>query len=403
MFEEDCCLQCGNPVQSLGRIYCSDECENLDTTSPSISTVSSAFSSPQLQGYDMPGAHDVPALVPSALGTALSLHSTKKPRANRYSLSSSKSSLMWYEDDDSDNPIIAVEDDNDGDLDSRGLRPGPIMPFAVHPSGLSYARRPSTTNTHSTIPLLHRRTSSGTPSLSAAYSLNSTQSSTEDDSDAPVPVSPRSPPVDSIRTRRRHVSISEDNDDNVHDTVTVRHKRNRASLPAYFSLLQLGSAPSRASLSIHPPSSYTPTRPSPTTPRLARPALDSTYAIAVSSPAGGMHYPGSHTSSLLASAHTRDDRHIRDDFGTGMTPPRGRPREPGSSRRRTCSRSPSPSPSRARRTLSPPMLIKDGSAPDVRGRRRTHELDGWGDDRVYGYGNGRSGLRERERGRRQER
>ncbi|THH17176.1 hypothetical protein EW146_g3583 [Bondarzewia mesenterica] len=74
---------------------------------------------------------------------------------------------------------------------------------------------------------------------------------------------PHSQAVCSVRQGIRHKAL--DNDDNFHDTFT------------------LGSAPSRASLSIHSPSSYTPTRPSPTTPRLAHPALDSTYTIAASS------------------------------------------------------------------------------------------------------------------------
>lgn len=390
MFQEDCCLQCGNPVLAEGRIYCSDECESLDTSSPSISTASSAFSSPHLDGYDMPGAHDVPALVPSALGAALSFNHQK----HHYPLSSSKSSLAWYEDDDSDGLVIAL-DDEDSDLGFKSTRAAPL---AIRPTGLSYARRPSSTNNHSTIPLLHRRTSSGNHSLGTAYSMTSTRSSTED-SDGPIPASPPSLRARSPHGHRRHPSAT----DAHQETITAKRKHNRLSMPAYFSLLQHGSLLTRTSTSAQSPTSFITTRPSPTTPRLAGPALDHTHALAVSSPSSGMHYSQNHNTSLLASVHTTDDGHIRESFGAGLTPPRGRRREPGTSRRRTCSRSPSPSPSRARRALSPPLLLKEEPASEVRGRRRVNELDGWGEDKIFGFGNGRSGLKERERGRGRER
>ncbi|KAI0308796.1 hypothetical protein OF83DRAFT_1180373, partial [Amylostereum chailletii] len=52
MFEEECCLQCGNPGLTDGRIYCSSLCSSLDASYPPSpdpsSPPSSAFTSPFL-------------------------------------------------------------------------------------------------------------------------------------------------------------------------------------------------------------------------------------------------------------------------------------------------------------------------------------------------------------------
>ncbi|EIM89581.1 uncharacterized protein STEHIDRAFT_165969 [Stereum hirsutum FP-91666 SS1] len=404
MFQEDCCLQCGKPVQVDGRIYCSDECQSLDATSPSISSASSPFSSPNLKGYPTPGTADVPPLFPNALGSALTSH---KSRPNRYSLSSSKSSLMWYEDDDSDSPAIAVEDE-----------PAPEHNIPIRHQGLSYARRPSTTNNHSTIPLLHRHHSSsasGGQSPTSAFASSFTSSAADDSANPYLrPPSPTlhssSSPSKTKSHHHRHGSHDSKIEGTQQETVTSKRKRNRASLPAYFSLLSIGSPPVRPSTSITT-SSYSTMRPSPTTPRISNPTVDSTHAIALSSPnytttppiSSGPASAGARPSSLLASIHTTS-RDAREVTVVDVDPPRGRGRrrEPGSSRHRTSSRSDSPSPSRdrahwARKTVSPPARKHDAVDLDSRGRRRLAELDGWEGDREYGFGSGRSGLRDRQR------
>jgi len=150
-------------------------------------------------------------------------------------------------------------------------------------------------------------------------------------------------------------------------TVTSR-KRNRASLPAYFSLLTLGAPHAKSSLTMSPPRSSVDTargRPSPTNPRLARPALDSTHAVAGASPC----------SVPLTSPNTEGYRGRRRE---PASPSRARPRSPSRSRSRSCSRE------------------WTAGTEDVRGRRRLNELDGWAADREHGYGRGRSGLRDRE-------
>jgi hypothetical protein len=224
---------------------------------------------------------------------------------------------------------------------------------------LSYARRPSSTNTHSTIPLLHRHSSSNS---SAGHSATST----EEDSDI-------SGPTSSSRHHRRRSygtplrpSAPLPTSDAPDSTITSR-KRNRASLPAYFSLLTLGAPHAKSSLTMSPPRSSADTaraRPSPTDPRLSRATVDSTHAVAGHSPS---------SAPLLA----RDPEEYR-----------GRRREPGSRPRpRSPSRSRSRSRSYSREWVS--------GQEEIRGRRRVDELDGWATDRQYGYGRGRSGLRDR--------
>ncbi|TFY50686.1 hypothetical protein EVG20_g11386, partial [Dentipellis fragilis] len=356
MFEEDCCLHCGKPGLADGRIYCSDDCHSLDTSSPSISTASSVLSSPILQPFSNPAA-DIPNLSLASMAIA---SSAKQPRhyqaqAYHYAMSSSKSSLngFWYEDDadDSDSPALVPDSDAD-DL----LQPTP----PVLPAALSYARRPSSTNTHSTIPLLHRRTSSAASPASL---------STEDDSDASFPThhnahrrlsQPASHMLDlnlnlasgsspTPRPRQgtlKPFSMLTSTKPSPDSAAAKKHRtRNRASLPAYFSLLQPGSSSSHAKNSTGSVSVSL----SPTTPTLAGPAVHGVHVLGV-------------------SAHS--------SAGTE----RGRKRVQGSSSTRSRSRSRS----------------RGGAELDgVRGRRRPHELDGG--EREWGFGSGRSGLRERER------
>ncbi|KJA27060.1 hypothetical protein HYPSUDRAFT_198360 [Hypholoma sublateritium FD-334 SS-4] len=201
MFEE-ICLVCSKHTD--GRPYCSSDCQSEDLSSPSVSSSSSALSSPSI-AY-APGG-DVPAL---ALGSALKM----------YAYASSASSTLT-DDDDDDAPSFLY-------------------------SALSYARRPSGTNNHSTVPRLqHRRLSSGS---SAGLFPRS------------APVACRPPPEDDLSF-----------DDDRRSECSPARSRARASLPACFSLLKMASPAHTASSS----SGHTAARPSPPTPLLplaARPA-----------------------------------------------------------------------------------------------------------------------------------
>jgi hypothetical protein len=273
-------------------------------------------------------------------------------------MSSSKSAYppaypIWYDDEDVVD-LLSVHPSEDSLLRSH--------------DALSYARRPSSTNTHSTIPLLHRHSSSSTTNSSAGHSTISA----EEDSDISGPTS------SSRHHRRRSYGtplrpsgplLSSD----VPEATVTSRKRNRASLPAYFSLLTLGAPHAKSSLTMSPPRSSAETaraRPSLTDPRLARAIVDNTHAIASPTP----------RSAPFIALNPEEYR--------------GRRREPASTSR---SRARSPSPSRSRsRTYSREWA---SGRDEVRGRRRVDELDGWAADREYGYGRGRSGLRDRaERG-----
>jgi hypothetical protein len=281
-----------------------------------------------------------PPQEPTSLSLGMSLSSAKSAYPPAYPI--------WYDDED-EAEMLSVHATED--------------PLLRAHDALSYARRPSSTNTHSTIPLLHRHSSSSTTHSSAGHSTNSA----EEDSDISDPTSsshhhrrssygtPLAPPAPSMTS------------DTLEATVTSR-KRNRASLPAYFSLLTLGAPHAKSSLTMSPPRSSVDTargRPSPTNPRLARPALDSTHAVAGASPC----------SVPLTSPNTDVYRGRRRE---PASPSRARPRSPSRSRSR----------SRSHEWTS--------SNDERRGRRRVNELDGWAADREYGYGRGRSGLRDRE-------
>ncbi|KAI0289856.1 hypothetical protein BC826DRAFT_970755 [Russula brevipes] len=336
MFDENCCLQCGKPMRVDNRIYCSDACQALDDSSPSLSTASSAWPSPSL-----PPVAAGPTREPSSLSLTMSLSSAKSTYPRPYPI--------WYDDED--------------DVEALSAHHAEDLLLRSH-DALSYARRPSSTNTHSTIPLLHRHSSSSTAQSSAGHSTNSA----EEDSDI-------SGPTSSSRHHRRRSYGTPLNpppplpiSDAPEATVTSR-KRNRASLPAYFSLLTLGAPPPKSSLTMSPPRSSVETaraRPSPTNPRLSRPAIDSTHAIAGASP----------SSVPLLTQNPEGHRGRRRE---PLSPSRTRPRSPSRSRSRSCSR-----------------FSADGDE-DRRGRRRVNELDGFAADREFGYGRGRSGLRDRER------
>jgi hypothetical protein len=338
MFHE-ACMNCGKVLDDDAQIYCSDECSYLDGASPSISSSSSALSSPHID-YAMGG--EVPALVPSALGSALSSYKG----SNRYSVSSSSaSSISWSGlTDEEDNISVGVQDESSNYLGSSDAQSSIYegstkssslihVPKSSRSSALSYARRPSTTNHRSTIPQLHRRTSSS----SSGFGEGIPQS-------AP---SVRSPNVDNYLTvgcdfKGEHDHyFSEADQEQEHATVSPKSKRsrNRASLPACFSLLQM-SSPQRPS----PISPSIKSHASPPTPKMtlaASPAAIASKAKSLMSVS---------TSSTLAAAVEAT--------------PRGRQRVAGTSRssrrsQQSRSRSPSRNPSR------PPQL---NLQPERRGR-----------------------------------
>jgi hypothetical protein len=389
MFEE-ICLTCSRQLPDDSRAYCSDECEALDVhNSPSISSASSALSSPHL---DHALGGEVPALMPSALGNALS----NFRKRDRYSTSSSSSSVAWsvFTDAEDDEPVVGIDDDSgyEGDSLEGGIDPS-IRSIGSHhsakPSSLMYTRRPSATNHHSMIPLLHRRTSSSS-------SLGHVPSPTDDELDFGHETSHRN---------RRALPILSREPEKDKSTLTSKTKksRNRASLPAYFSLLQI-SSPQRSH--VLPPSGnivdHNP-RPSPPTPKLAslltasglRSALESTprgrrRESEASQDADSRSRSRTRQSALAPSQDSRGS--VEQVFDWSCAPlPRGRP---------TARRNSSPLPKMAlcMQEFEDPALVAPAAHNERRGRYRIHELQGRGSSRdAPGFGSGRSGLRERER------
>ena len=253
---EDVCLQCGKlltdgyiycapfPPQlalttSDSRAYCSYDCESLDATSPSISTVSSNSPSPHF-GFAMSPTpdRDIPTLLPTALGGSggpLQNYSRYRSINNhpaaipRYSGLSHWSSGHYTEDENDHPDHTAFYDTGEKHLPS---------------SGLNYARRPSSTNWRSTIPhpRLARTSDSGASSPVRSH-LGAPQS-------VPLlsPTPPSSGADDELSDGTNHKGstlranpISPTTKTTSPITKTSK-KRNRASLPGYFSLLALNSS-----------------------------------------------------------------------------------------------------------------------------------------------------------------
>ncbi|KAH0830646.1 hypothetical protein J3R83DRAFT_2101 [Lanmaoa asiatica] len=393
MFEE-ICLTCSRQLPDDSRAYCSDECEALDVhNSPSISSASSALSSPHID-HTLGG--EVPALVPSALGNALGSFRKR----DRYSTSSSSSSVSWsiFTDAEDDEPVVGIDDDSGYEADSvEGGIDASIRSVGSHHSAklssLMYTRRPSATNHHSMIPLLHRRTSSSS-------SLNHIPSPTDDELDFTHEASHHG---------RHELPVLAREPEKDRSTVTSKTKksRNRASLPAYFSLLQI-SSPQRTQV-LPPPGntvSHNP-RPSPPTPKLAslltasglRSTLESTPRGRRRDPEPPQYTDSRSRSRTRQSTMAPESRGCQDSRGSveqvfdwSCAPlPRGRP---------TARRNSSPLPKMVlcMQEFEDPALVASIAHNERRGRYRTHELEGRGSSRdAPGLGNGRSGLKERER------
>ncbi|TFK76227.1 hypothetical protein BDN72DRAFT_225250 [Pluteus cervinus] len=424
MFEE-VCLVCGRHLADDGRAYCSDECESIDINSPSLSSASSALSSPHL-GYAYGG--DVPALLPSALGTALqNVRSRNRHSVSSSSASSASLSILTDEEEEADSgPTIGSEHNypDYADFVAHESNSKLGLQSSSRRTPLSYARRPSGTNNHSTIPNIHKGTASGSspghvrgiPRSAPNYSL----SSTEDEAYSDFGCSSRD-------------ELDVDNGDLTSEsgaaqpTFKSRRPRNRSSLPACFSLLQATNTTESRASPVSSSSSKTVARASPPTPKLA-----------VSGLSAGRGQPPTAHQSIHATprGRRRVARDISNNHGEGQLSPsssrspsrnssdmvsradfRGRPRNdmrdardqvvdwssmPGLIRGR----------SSARRNSSPPpkmalsgnvidnskRVATRGSAQRYRGRAKMEELDGTGfATDAPGYGNGRSGLVDRER------
>lgn len=258
---EDVCLQCGKlltdgyishlffPRPNVlspfpdRRAYCSYDCESLDATSPSISTASSNFPSPHL-GFTMSPTpdRDIPALLPTALGgsggplqnyTRYRSINNQPAAIPRYSALSPWSSGQYTEDENDHPDHAPFYDPNEKHLSS---------------SGLNYARRPSSTNWHSTIPRprLTRasdsgasspvRSSVGVPKSAPSIPLSPTPPSSGADDELSDGIN------DKGRTLRANPSSPTTKTTSPVPKSSASKRRNRASLPAYFSLLALTSS-----------------------------------------------------------------------------------------------------------------------------------------------------------------
>jgi len=288
---EDICIVCGRPLQDVGyapclssfnvvpnvkhflssRAYCSDDCQTSDISSPSISSSSSARSSP-----NMSCAHgdEVPPLMPSALGSALKSY---MGRNGYYVSSSSASSASWtLLTDDEDDEVIHRFGSGSSDHDvSDGIYDG----SSISVSGLSYARRPSGTNNSSTVPHLHRRMcsdSSCRPVRGIPRSVPIYSHSLADDDENYFDVG--SLPEDALDTDDSDLLSEQDwyrMKPKYRGAKTSKRSRNRASLPACFSLLQMTSSNDNRSSPVLSSSGNTIARPSPPTPKLT---LDNTLS-----------------------------------------------------------------------------------------------------------------------------
>ncbi|KAF5373713.1 hypothetical protein D9758_000746 [Tetrapyrgos nigripes] len=422
MFEE-ACLTCGKHIDD-GRAFCSDECQQLDASSPCISSASSALSSPHL-GFAAGG--DVPALVPSALGAAFANYRSR----DRHSLSSSSaSSTAWsvVTDDDDDDAAYGLGSDSGYSVELGPETSAKSLngQYTLYP--LSYARRPAPTNNSSAIPHLDRRTSSnsfsghvrGAPRSAPLHYNSSTE---DDDSDfgscSRDQTSPQTAPSDK-------------------STITKsRRSRNRASLPAYFSLLQMNSgSPSieaqRSSPSLSLTSAETvsvahtsASRPSPPTPKLAVSSNAIHHHPMQATPRGRKRDLAILRSSCLSDQGSSPSRSRSRSSPEAPPSPgyRSRLESTGSKnsveqvfdwsallpRGRTAVRrnsSPPPKMVSSMRAMeefssaSPGHRKADSTngRPQARGRARINELDGIGTSAEHpGYGYGRSGLLDRER------
>jgi hypothetical protein len=288
---------CVHPSEHIPRrAYCSDACERRDGAPSSAS--SSACSSPAL-GPSRTGTHDVPALLPHALGRALR-------RTSAYALSS--------DDDDDEHRVY--------------------LSAPAQPKGLTYARRPSGTNHRSTIPILLGGPTAPTRAPYAPSDL-------ESDAGSPPRITPK------------------DRDATVNKSAAAR-RRNRASLPAHFRLLGPAPAPPVVSACF---ASGTPAAPAP---ELA------------ARPRGRRRETGE---PCVADGRIRSCSRERYHRAASAQPARYDPDADASELELDWDEA------------RPPVVTRQAAPTMERGRWREPSRDAY----APGYGQGRSGLRDRSR------
>ena len=257
------------------RAYCSDDCQTNDISSPSISSSSSTRSSPNIAcAY----GDEVPPLVPSALGSALKSYMAFN-HCNVSSSSASSASWSLFTDDEDDEAIHHCGSGSSDHDVSDGIYDGSSKSVT---SGLSYARRPSGTNN---VPHPHRRMCSDSafrsvPSIPRSVPIYSHSSADEDENYFGIGSLPE-PVVDADDS-----DLLSDPDwyrvkPKYQGSKTSKRSRNRASLPACFSLLQMTSQDNDSSPVLSSSSGNTIARPSPPTPR---PTFDNTLSQVQYSP-----------------------------------------------------------------------------------------------------------------------
>lgn len=394
------------------RAYCSPDCENADISSPSISSASSALSSPHL-GHAIGG--EVPALLPSTLSVAIKRHRTR----DRHSISSSStSSASWSvpTDDESEEPSLGINieyNQPDGiehvyEVNTKSIPNGQ----SVWGAALSYARLPSGTNNRSTVPHLHKRTASGSPSHVRGMPRSAPIRSSADDegySDYGFPSR------DSSEPETQYPPLVDGD-----STAKSKRTRNRASLPACFSLLQVSKSANEARSSpVSSSSGHTIVRGSPPTPKLVlstgvvnAPALASNLiqgdTVQVT-PRGRRRVPGVSRASRRSGessspSRSRSRLHYNVPFADMLIGLTSQPSENRGTSRHTSNWSSDPCAVRGRNTFRRNISPQPKTRPDselnpktrARGRLRTEELDGCS-PKAPGLGNGRSGLVSRER------
>jgi hypothetical protein len=251
----------------------------------------------------------------------------------------------------------------------------------MKPFGLSYARRPSGTNNHSTVPLLHRRTSSGSsssrvPTGSSSSGRDGSQSlPSENDEDGDSEGSGNLRATAAPRSKKERGREREKRD------------RNRASLPLYFSLLAISRGDGKEN--VGGGRSVRSVSHSPSTPKILMPNLTASMVqmaqVGVSAPPRGRERSRS-PAQRRESPESRQRWTLKEskstvekvfDWTTDWTAdPLTRRRFP------------------TRRNSSP-------SSPGRRGRLKSEELDedtfGRPASEAPGFGSGRSGLKKREK------
>lgn len=388
----------------------------------------------------------MPPLMPSALGLALKNIHGRDP----YSVPSSAASATWSgmgTDDDDDGASLAVraEHTDGSELAQDGISKQPNYQYPLKPSALQYTRRPSGTNNHSTVPHVHKRMSSSTSSSSghvrgiprSAPPLS--HSSTEDDDAfSDFGLSSR----ENLDTEESDAPSEKGSDEGKvkQDVEKTKRTRNRASLPAYFSLLQInqpGKGDPRSS-PVSSSSGRTVARPSPPTPKMAvgsRQVIDGNMPTSIhATPRGRRRVPAESSSSHRSDSSFSRSRSRAQPEPEIMPRVAERDLRPRFDEKQRSDWSSVPGQltrgrTTFRRNSSPPPKVLLGmedrgrilaaarqaeifdrsqsgsrNRERPRGRTRVEDLNGIGcSTEAPGFGNGRSGLVGRERDRERER